>query len=256
MSFYFLADLLLQALAFRSKLFELKPAYKYEIFLTVVNVLVILIYVMQMRDKSFTGVHFARLESFFMCIALLRPAILIKYLYLIEDVRIISYTASRLATPFVGLLFTFYLLTIEFQVVGQWMFGGLVTYEDGWMQLSESGDLYIEINFNDFFGSNMVLMTYLVTNNWNDFNDLYDYVFEPFGPIWIVNSYFTFYFFLVALICLNIIISFVMEIYDSLRNDVEAEMLKQKHAAILRKSYPTGQGLAELVRHMNRNDRL
>ena len=136
------------------------------------------------------------------------------------------------------------------------MFGGLVTYADGWNQLRESGELYTTINFNDFFGSNMVLMTYLVTNNWNDFNDLYDFVFEPYGPIWVVNSYFTFYFFLVALICLNIIISFVMEIYDSLRTNVEKEISKQRKVAILRKSYPTGEGLADLVRQMNKDDRI
>lgn len=136
-----------------------------------------------------------------------------------------------------------------------WMFGGLVTNEDGWNELLNSGPLYTRINFNDFFGSNMVLMTYLVTNNWNAFNDLYVYVFEPYGPTWLVKSFFTFYFFLVALICLNIIISFVMEIYDSLRANVEKEINKQKKVAILRKQYPTGEGLANLVRQMNKDER-
>lgn len=50
----------------------------------------------------------------FVCILMLRLAIIIQYIILIEDVRIIIKTALQLATPFLSILFAFYLLTFEF----------------------------------------------------------------------------------------------------------------------------------------------
>ena len=42
---------------------------------------------------------------------MLRPIILLKYAVLIDDVRSTIATAQRLATPFLGILFAFYLIT-------------------------------------------------------------------------------------------------------------------------------------------------
>ena len=45
-SVYFLVDLIVHAIAFRSKLFELKPSYKFELALTSINVILIVVYVL------------------------------------------------------------------------------------------------------------------------------------------------------------------------------------------------------------------
>ena len=50
----------------------------------------------------------------FVCILMLRMGIFVKYIILIEDVRIIIKTALQLATPFLSILAIFYLLTFEF----------------------------------------------------------------------------------------------------------------------------------------------
>ena len=47
-----------------------------------------------------------------------RLAMLLKYAYMIDDVRITMVTAQRLASPFLGILFAFYLITYEYQVIG------------------------------------------------------------------------------------------------------------------------------------------
>ena len=50
LSFYFFVDLVVHGVVFRSKLFELKPAYKFELVLTAINSLLIIIYCLQMRN--------------------------------------------------------------------------------------------------------------------------------------------------------------------------------------------------------------
>ena len=78
--------------------------------------------------------------------------------------------------------------------------------------------LNLRFNFNDFMGSIMVLGALLVSNNWNTITDLFCYVS---GAIWWPRVYFCSFFFLVALIILNIIISFVLEVYDALGSEID-----------------------------------
>ena len=49
---------------------------------------------------------------------MLRAILLLKYLVMFEDVRLVVTTVRHLASPFLGMLFAFYLITYEFQVVG------------------------------------------------------------------------------------------------------------------------------------------
>ena len=93
------------------------------------------------------------------------------------------------------------------------------------------------MNFNDFYGSIMTLYCILVSNNWNSNVDLYA---GEVGANWYPRLYFCFFFFLVALVILNIIISFVLEIYDSLGGDVTKEIKKENNAMKLAKFYPNG----------------
>lgn len=81
--------------------------------------------------------------------------------------------------------------------------------------------LNIIINFNDCFGSFMVMTCLLISNNWNSMTDMYCLVANyPDGTNW-PRLFFSVYFFLVALIILNIIISSVLEVYDSVSSEVD-----------------------------------
>jgi len=84
---------------------------------------------------------------------------LFRYMNLFEDGRIITLTATRLATPFLSILLAFYLITFEFQVVGQQLFGGKVLLSLAPEEALETGNsLDLLINFNDFYGSIIVLV--------------------------------------------------------------------------------------------------
>ena len=156
---------------------------------------------------------------------MLRLCFLLPYLKTIRDVRIVIDTTHRLATPFVSIIFAYYLITFEYQVIGEWMFSGLVLYSNGYEEAVEAGGDGINIlyNFNDFCGSFMVLNAMLVTNNWNDFVDLFA---EVSGMQWEVRVYFSVFFYLAALIIVNIITSFVVEIYDQLSDEIDLDMQK------------------------------
>ena len=126
------------------------------------------------------------------------------------------------------------------------MFGGEVLYSLGPVEAREAGDgLQIVFNFNDFTNAFMVLTAMLVTNNWNDFVDMYC---ELSGWDWQVRVYFSFFFYIVALIIVNIITSFVVEIYDDISEEIDTSIERSKHAIILEKAMPDGQGLEELLR--------
>ena len=93
------------------------------------------------------------------------------------------------------------------------------------------------MNFNDFYGSIMTLYCLLVSNNWNSNVDMYS---GEVGVNWWPRLYFCFFYFLVALIIYNIIISFVLEIYDSLGSDVTKEIKKERNAMKVSRAYPSG----------------
>ena len=177
-----------------------------------------------------------RYESLFVIVTMLRLLLLVKYLLIITDVRIIVYVSQKLATSFLGILFMFYLITFEFQTIGQICFGGVLNYANYPNELAVVGaNPYISINFNDWFGGMMVLIAFVVSNNWNDITDEY---IDANGHSFGTKFYFTLYFFLVVLIMLNIIISFVMEVYDSLDDIVIREMRKEKMLIKLSEAMP------------------
>ena len=91
----------------------------------------------------------------------------------------------------------------------------------------------------------MVLIALLVSNNWNTITELFCYVT---GATWWPRFYFCSFFFLVALIILNIIISFVLEVYDALGSDVEIQLRKERNTLILSRALPDGDGLKELIK--------
>ena len=99
----------------------------------------------------------------------------------------------------------------------------------------------------------MVLGALLVSNNWNTITDLFCYVS---GATWWPRVYFCSFFFLVALIILNIIISFVLEVYDALGSEIGTQLQKERNILKLSMALPDGgEELRELARNAEREER-
>ena len=135
----------------------------------------------------------------------------IPYLNELEGYNMMYATASRLAKPFFYVLLTLYLVAYVFREIGEAMYGGKLTYEA--VQDAADGDdlMFMLYNFNDFWGGIMVFSVLIVSNNWNDLVDLYSDATSV--PQWVTRTYFMFFYFFIGLIMLNIIISFVLELY-------------------------------------------
>ena len=169
---FFLLDTILHFYVYDRRLFTYRPEYKFEICLQIGNAIFSTWYYFMKADSASTPAEIHRFDVPFICILMLRIGFLVKYLMMIRDCRIVIETGSRLATPFISMLFAYYLLTFEYLVIGTIMYGGDVLYSMGPEQANDLGSgLNIIWNFNDFSNAFMVLTLILVTNNWNDVVD-------------------------------------------------------------------------------------
>ena len=82
-------------------------------------------------------------------------------------------------------------------------------------------DIAYTLNFNDFVGSFAVMTCLLIGNNWNDTVDTWSQVSG--GKFW-VRVYFTTFMLLTMFTVLNIIISFVMEVFDSVSDETDEDV--------------------------------
>ena len=67
--------------------------------------------------------------------------------------------------------------------------------------------------------------------------------------------YFSFFFYIVALIIVNIITSFVVEIYDALSDEIDLSIEKTENTKKLLKSMPEGEGLEQLLKQASHRER-
>ena len=249
----FLLDMIVHLAVYGKFLLASKPSYRWEAFIQLCNIVIIVFYIFDsFYDKQFTFRDHLGYSSMLFVTMLLRTLILVRYIVVIEDGRAIVETAGRLAGPFINILFAFYLLSFEFQVMGQYFFSGKVVYSHAIAEGNAAGStLNIIINFNDWYGSFMVLTCLLVSNNWNSMVDLYCLVYDYPNEVNWPKAFFSVFYFLVALIILNIIISFVLELYDSLGDDIEKQFRREKNLQTLARSMPYGEGLDPLIKRMN-----
>ena len=81
------------------------------------------------------------------------------------------------------------------------------------------------MNFNDFASSIIVLFQQMVINNWYIVIDMFS---ELTGHYWYVHLFFVSFWVIVVLILVNIIVSIVLEIHDSLSAEVDQKFHKIK----------------------------
>ena len=92
------------------------------------------------------------------------------------------------------------------------------------------------MNFNDFASSLITLFTLMVVNNWyNTTNMLCDCV----GNSWPIL--YTFSFIMITVwIMLSLVIAFVLEIHESVSNDVDKEWKRRAWVSSLRSGFENG----------------
>ena len=102
------------------------------------------------------------------------------------------------------------------------------------MLQSSSDYMYMMMNFNDFWAALLTLFQISVQNNWNNTTDIYT---DISGSNW-PRVYFVSYWVFSCMIVLNIVISFVLEIYSTVGDDIIADNLKLQYAKALMKMFP------------------
>ena len=141
-----------------------------------------------------------------------------------------------------------------YAVIGEFLFADLITTDSVSSVDHSASNLYYLMNFNDLYASMITLFHILVVNNWNETTDLYCAITGNSWP----RLYFTTFWVICTLIMLNIVISFVLEIYGSIEDEMEVEERKKALARRLMarfKDDPDGIELAEFVHQVAAEER-
>lgn len=93
--------------------------------------------------------------------------------------------------------------------------------------------LYYLLNFNDFGASLVTLFHIMVVNNWFITCNMYCYVMGNNWP----RLYFISFWALTVLIMLNLVIAFIIEIYDTVSQEIEVEYKRREFVLKLQKKF-------------------
>jgi two pore calcium channel protein len=93
--------------------------------------------------------------------------------------------------------------------------------------------LYYLMNFNDFFMSLVTLFHIMIVNNWYVTCNMYCYVMQSNWPILYFMSFWT----ITVFIMLNLVIAFVIDIYESTEKETEAEFKRREYVLKLRQQF-------------------
>jgi two pore calcium channel protein 2 len=156
----------------------------------------------------------------------------INYMLEFRDFQMIVTTFKNFAGPFSSMALTLYMFMQIYAVIGIYFFNGMVTRTT--MLQSGSDYMYMMMNFNDFYAALLTLFQISVQNNWNNTTDIYT---DISGSNW-PRVYFVSYWVFSCMIVLNIVISFVLEIYSTVGDDIISDNLKLQYAKALMKMFP------------------
>ena len=113
------------------------------------------------------------------------------------------------------------------------MFGGKITTDTVATNEIDAPYLYYLMNFNDFYASMITLFHVLVINNWNNTTDMYCTVMDAQWP----RLYFSLFWVVSVMIMLNIVISYVLEMYSIVAEEVELRYKKRSLVEHLTNSF-------------------
>jgi hypothetical protein len=103
-------------------------------------------------------------------------------------------------------------------------FGGIITTVSSQVYDNTTPALYYLLNFNDFGASLVTLFHIMVVNNWYVTCNMYCYVVGNNWP----RMYFILFWALTVLIMLNLVIAFIIEIYDTVSQEIEVEYKRRE----------------------------
>jgi hypothetical protein len=102
-----------------------------------------------------------------------------------------------------------YTVYFFFSVLGQFLYGGKITTSSRQTEVGQTPALYYLMNFNDFGAGVVTLFHIMIVNNWYVTCDMFCIVMDNHWP----RTFFVAFWVLTVLIMLNLVISFVLEIY-------------------------------------------
>ena len=216
----FLVDMILNVLAFGIKATFKDLEFVLEAILQVTTYgLVIYFFIRTIDNKDE-----AKVIDIMTLLLISRNLRLINYMLELKDFRMIVATFKKFSSPFASMMLTLYCIMMIYAVLGIYFFNGTVDRIS--MLKSTSDYMYMMMNFNDFFCAMLTLFQISVENNWNDTTAMYTDILEANWP----RVYFVSYWIITVLIMLNIIISFVLEIYTTVGDQIMDKHLKLMYA--------------------------
>ena len=157
---------------------------------------------------------------------------ILNYMLELKDFRMIVETFKKFSSPFAAMMLTLYCIMFIFAVIGIYFFNGTITRLS--MLESDTDYMYMMMNFNDFWCAMLTLFHISVENNWNETTAMY---VDILGSNW-PRVYFIAYWIITVLIMLNIVISFVLEIYDTVGDEILSSHLKLSYTKSLMQMFP------------------
>ena len=154
----------------------------------------------------------------------------------IKAFRVVVSTAKRMFSPFLSVLFSLYLFIFVFNTIGILMFGGLITLGKVDV-ISDATDnaLYYIMNFNDTYSGMLTLFSILIGNNWNSMSDMYADLTNNDWPRW----YFTIFYIVAIMVILNIVVSFVLDIYEVSQEECDLKLKKMTDVEVIKLAAPS-----------------
>ena len=148
-------------------------------------------------------------------------------------------------------MFSLYSVMFFYAVIGEYFFAAVITTKSVQVNQISASNMYFLINFNDLYASMVTLFHILVVNNWNQTTDMYCVITGSNWP----RFYFTTFWIICTLIMLNIVISFVLEIYGSIGDEISDDVRKRKLARQLIKYFKNDEDDDQLIKFVKEHER-
>ena len=123
-----------------------------------------------------------------------------------------------------------YTIFFTYAYLGEFMWGGKVTTKSAQTEDASLPTLYYLMNFNDFANSMVTLFHVMVVNNWFVTCNMYKDITGNNSP----EVFFVSFWILTVLIIFNLVISNIIEIYDSVEAEISTKFRINKAASELK----------------------
>ena len=188
------------------------------VFLSINTILTLVIYIVYLASsENESTIDF--LYKCMNCIVVFRLFRLIGLLKEVDSYRVVFKTATALLGPFYTLIMVLFCVFFLFAQLGVHIFGGIIYYGNNKITTFRSEPLYVLNNMNCMGTAFVNLFELLIVNNWQVLVSLYT---QATNTNWTRMFFITYYFFSVNVV-LNICVAFVLDMFNSQREILEAE---------------------------------